>query len=1289
MAKNKVEVDVRVDDKGTTKKTAFEAKKLGKELDKTTKAAGTADRNIKGTAQASANATKNFSKMSQGMGGLVGVYATLAAQVFAVSAAFQFLRSASETTNLIKGQEALGGATGVAYKTITNSLKEATDGQLQYAEAARAAAIGVSSGLNPEQLERLATAAKNVSFALGRDLTDSFNRLVRGVTKAEPELLDELGITLRLKDATEEYANAINKKADDLTQFEKSQAIVNNVLDQAEQKFAAIEKIMDPSAAALNNFLASFDSLINSLKIGITETLTPIFAFLSEQTLALTASLGLFALPILKLILPSFDDWKKAAEDSIGRQQEVLDGLNKKYEETRLNLKNLGKDQTQALKDNAKASKDVFKSLKIDTSGATETGRKGVDFLAGGATSRAAEANAEKILKNAEKQLKDSLEVRSGYLKGANKQQVADLRASYEQRKRILQNFEKQHGNTWKKAELQVSSYTTKARIQLSRLQKTTARVSKAINKSLSTAFRVAGFIGIALLIFDLGKAAYEFFFPISKEAEKAQEAVESFTEKSKTLNEELDRMSQVRADITLQGLQERVIALGNAFNSANLVQRFREFDALDPNTEGYKEARLEIETTLEVLSKMSPEFAKATKSLDFNNLSESGAELFNIANGFAEVATAAQKLPETLQGITLELTRLAGSGKAIDPTVNLRAGLTQGVEQSKTLVSGLRNEIQQLEGFSSAETDKLRGELETLQGRDANTFGTGTTSSNIAQKEAAVAKKRAELLSSELKDREATTKALKAAEKELEAAVKQQEYLNALSIEFEKISGKLIERQNKINTLKIEQAKNQTLGITIEDKLKNLQNDRVSLTVKELEAANKVEAARAASRAAEKSGSEEQKKAAAASEQAALTQQDITLAQNALEERRLKLEEQKLNFQKELNTLKRQELLAQESLNEELIKQQRISKGLTASFGVAQAREADKALGDVLTKRLETARKQQAQAASEYTEILGRSIGPNATATEQDVLNARSSFEASNRTLKNLLLDVEAYSRRNEIFVNGVRAQTEELRLRQQSLSLNPAEQKYNELINEAKLKGLKLTEKEKEKLREQAQAQVELNAQIEAQEGLYNSIESNMTSAFSSVIQGTMTVKDAFKNMAVSILQDIANIIAKQLVLKAIMGGLGGLFGGGATGADSLQSTTGFSGTGEWASLTGNLTGRYGGVFSNGSKMPGYAVGGIAKGPNAGYPAMLHGTEAVVPLPNNRSIPVDLKGAGQQNNVTVNVAIDNEGNASQTSQADSSQGENIGKLVAFAVQKELQNQKRSGGILNPYGVA
>ena len=112
-----------------------------------------------------------------------------------------------------------------------------------------------------------------------------------------------------------------------------------------------------------------------------------------------------------------------------------------------------------------------------------------------------------------------------------------------------------------------------------------------------------------------------------------------------------------------------------------------------------------------------------------------------------------------------------------------------------------------------------------------------------------------------------------------------------------------------------------------------------------------------------------------------------------------------------------------------------------------------------------------------------------------------------------------------------------------------------------------------------------------------------------------------------------------------------------------------------------------RYGGVSSNGKKLQGYATGGVARGSTSGYPATLHGTEAVVPLPNGRAIPVDMKDSGAtNNNIVVNISTDGQSSNKGSTGPDM---DKLGGAVAAAVQVELQNQKRSGGILNPYGAA
>jgi len=101
-------------------------------------------------------------------------------------------------------------------------------------------------------------------------------------------------------------------------------------------------------------------------------------------------------------------------------------------------------------------------------------------------------------------------------------------------------------------------------------------------------------------------------------------------------------------------------------------------------------------------------------------------------------------------------------------------------------------------------------------------------------------------------------------------------------------------------------------------------------------------------------------------------------------------------------------------------------------------------------------------------------------------------------------------------------------------------------------------------------------------------------------------------------------------------------------------------------------------------------FATGGVAKGPSSGYPAELHGTEAVVPLPNGKSIPVEMNNGGSrgdiQSNVTVNIANDG---TSKTESEGAPDFEAMSKGIAAAVQEELHKQKRSGGILSPYGSA
>lgn len=211
--------------------------------------------------QGTASAGRQFAAQSQGLGGLVAAYAGAAATIFALEAAYTALSSAAQAETIVKGTSALALEIGQSGPRILASLQQISQGQLTLAETAQNANIALAAGFNTQQIERLTSVALGASRALGRDFTDSLQRVIRGSAKLEPELLDELGIFTRIDPAVRAYAQALNVSENNLTQFEKRQAFVNAVIAEGERKFSAI----DTSAASAQKSLEQLRVQVSNL----------------------------------------------------------------------------------------------------------------------------------------------------------------------------------------------------------------------------------------------------------------------------------------------------------------------------------------------------------------------------------------------------------------------------------------------------------------------------------------------------------------------------------------------------------------------------------------------------------------------------------------------------------------------------------------------------------------------------------------------------------------------------------------------------------------------------------------------------------------------------------------------------------------------------------------------------------------------------------------------------------------------------------------------------------------
>ena len=336
MASNQVNINLSLQDQaGSIKQRTDEVKGLNKELQKAqTLATGTktgskavsasysaASENVeygrvRGSMGSTGAAGRDFANQAQGLGGLVRLYATYAANVFAVSAAFSALSNAMDTTNMVRGLDQLGASSGVAMGALAKQFTEASGGAISLRESMEATAKAISSGMTQKQFLQLGDVAKKASQALGVNMSDAVSRLTRGITKLEPELLDELGIFTKVGKASEDYARSIGKSVDSLTDFEKRQAFANAVLKEGIDKFNEIDIPTNP----YDKLLASLKNIAQTILEVLNKAFGPLVDILSASPAALTAGIAALGSMIVKQAIPAVanyrDELRKTAQIS-------------------------------------------------------------------------------------------------------------------------------------------------------------------------------------------------------------------------------------------------------------------------------------------------------------------------------------------------------------------------------------------------------------------------------------------------------------------------------------------------------------------------------------------------------------------------------------------------------------------------------------------------------------------------------------------------------------------------------------------------------------------------------------------------------------------------------------------------------------------------------------------------------------------------------------------------------------------------------------------------------------
>ena len=170
-------------------------------------------------------------------------------------------------TNALDGLATAAGTSGAA---IVAAIQESSNFTIDRMTAMQVAnrALLLDVAKTPAEFERLTRVAVRLGQAMGLDATTAINDFVTAAGRQSVMIADNLGLTVKIGDATEKYAEQEGLLVDELTDAQRKQAFLNAMLESGEVKVAELGEATGETASDIEMLTAG----LSDLKVALAET---------------------------------------------------------------------------------------------------------------------------------------------------------------------------------------------------------------------------------------------------------------------------------------------------------------------------------------------------------------------------------------------------------------------------------------------------------------------------------------------------------------------------------------------------------------------------------------------------------------------------------------------------------------------------------------------------------------------------------------------------------------------------------------------------------------------------------------------------------------------------------------------------------------------------------------------------------------------------------------------------------------------------------------------------------
>jgi len=189
--------------------------------------------------------------------------AAVLGSIIALKKAFNFAEEVARVEKIAFGFKKMSESVGTDANILLADLKKLSDGTMSSVELMLKASSMAALSLPIDKAGEMLEIARAAAVAMGKSTEYMFESIVLGTARQSRLILDNLGIMIR---ETQIYEEASKRLGHELSNIEKRQEFLNEVLRQGQKLVGAVGDISGLTAVKFEKFHASIANVFNVFK---------------------------------------------------------------------------------------------------------------------------------------------------------------------------------------------------------------------------------------------------------------------------------------------------------------------------------------------------------------------------------------------------------------------------------------------------------------------------------------------------------------------------------------------------------------------------------------------------------------------------------------------------------------------------------------------------------------------------------------------------------------------------------------------------------------------------------------------------------------------------------------------------------------------------------------------------------------------------------------------------------------------------------------------------------------